>query len=114
MPKFLFVTIVWTNAQKARIEPNLNIFFYQNDLETPKVMTLTFDLENGNTFVPIMKLIRLLVSEEFGNTHTDTQRTYGYYSIDSFAYILPSVCTIAISSVCAIAILNSFFQRGGG
>ena len=120
----------------------------QNHLETPKVMTLTFDLENGKqpyliklwcilylnakfdgcifktvyvanlyitllqrrkklqwplvtltfeiwspkkictipgvclTFVPKMKLIRLLVSEEFGNTQTDRQRTYGYYSID--------------------------------
>ena len=34
------------------------------------------------TFEPQMKLIQPLVSEEFGNTHTDRQRTYGYYSID--------------------------------
>ena len=34
------------------------------------------------TFEPQMKLIQPLVSGEFGNTHTDRQRTYGYYSID--------------------------------
>ena len=56
------------------------------------LVTLTFDLRSPKkictipgvclTFVPKMKLIRPLVSEEFCDRHTDTQRTYGYYSID--------------------------------
>ena len=126
-------------------------FLDQNHLETPKVMTLTFDLENGKhsylvkpwyiiyldtkfegcnlkavflanlyitllqrrkrlqwplvtfifemwspkklynpgvclTFVPIMKLIRLLVSEEYAKLQTHKQRGLRYHNIDDIYF----------------------------
>ena len=46
--EFLHNIFSYVSCVCAWIEPNLVIFFLdQNHLKTPKVMTLTFDLENG-------------------------------------------------------------------